>query len=138
MKHNWIPLKRVGQIEFESPIDGYVESGLLVEEPELHDDEIGYKAYRLYGGDGTTVYTENDRVDDVLCDEECIYEGLNVIGLSFDQFVRIFGPPNEGPEVFEMSDGPQEVYQFDDHGAQVWFEDGSVVTVICSALLEED
>lgn len=133
MNYDWIPLTRLGPFEFRGDIRRLVESCIVIP-LKSNDDSTGWDTYG-YGKDAETrVHIENDLIVTVACYERCILHGRNLIGLEFDSAKQLIGcGHDEVPDIIEIDDEPQEVYEFDDAGAQVWVKDGKVITVFCSA-----
>ena len=79
-KNIWTPNVGVGPIKFGTPVSEYVESGLLarnVYPPELG----GTDWYASQDGDPVVIVDENGAVDIVLCENEFLYRGRDLIGM---------------------------------------------------------
>ena len=139
MSHNWIPLRRVGCFEFGSGIADCIGTHHLVEIPEEYNETVGWKVYRSPGDDNIRIFSENGEVVSVACYDECLYQGVNLIGLSLEEFVQVVGSqPLAQPDTILVDDGPQKVFEFDDVEAQVWVKDEKVVTVFCGTRDEHE
>ncbi|MDO4959985.1 MAG: hypothetical protein Q4E68_12130 [Prevotellaceae bacterium] len=88
--------------------------------------------------DRVTVWCENDIIDSICCAETCIYEGVNLIGMKFNEFLNRFhfSPNNEDIiwlEGYDEKKGQnQHVYDFDNEGLQIWVWRNRIRTVIIS------
>lgn len=129
MQHDWVPLKRVGLLDFDASIAPFVEDRTLVY--DYADDVLGGVNYS-YDGDAVSVDVEDGRIVAVMCFEQCLLNDTNLIGLDFDTVEKLLGcPPDGRPDVIEIDDEPELVYDFDEVGAQVWVRNGRVVVITC-------
>jgi len=130
------PLVAVGSFEFVTPIKRYVEQFPFIHEVEQDDD---YEVYSLETP-LVEIYVEEGRIESVVCREECLYKGMNIIGMSIDQFIsnydaEYFGEIDELD--FEEDDTPQYVYDFDSLGLLIWVKNDLIITVTASKRMEE-
>jgi hypothetical protein len=88
---------------------------------------------------------DNDKgeIEDIICDENCIYKGRNIIGMTIEEFIshtaeKYYGEVDVAD--FEDDDIPQYIYEFEDIGLQVWEKGkaGKIVTVIVSLPYAEE
>lgn len=127
----WIPLKKVGTFTFGSSIEDYIEKYSLMHIPEEYNEAVDWAVYKINEND--RVYAEGGRVVSVSCSSRCLYKKKNLIGISIDQIPLILGTTHDTVETEELSDGPQQVYEFDQLGLQLWVRKGRVVTAIFNA-----
>ncbi len=129
MKHDWIPLHRVGLLEFGTSIDRFIENGTATAIDT--DDSTGWLTF-AYDDDSIRVHVEDRRIVSVACYEDCLFNETNLIGIDFESIVKLLGyTPDGSPDVIFIDDEPQQVYEFEKLGAQVWVKDGRVTTVFC-------
>ncbi len=85
------------------------------------------------------LYVENEIIQSISCNEECLFKGRNIIGMSIDDFVNFYGiePVGELDKLYVNDNETQDVYEFDDIGLQVWCSNDTIVTVIASMNEEE-
>lgn len=127
----WIPVKQVGPFIFGSPIEDYVEKYRLAHIPEEYNEVVGWVVYKINEVD--RVYAEEGRIVSVSCSSKCNYNGRDLIGTPIDLLPSILGTTHNSLETEELSDGPQQVYDFDQLGLQLWVREGEVVTAIFNA-----
>ncbi|MCP4350392.1 MAG: hypothetical protein GY795_33405 [Desulfobacterales bacterium] len=133
----WIPLKSVGQFVFGTPIDEYYKKFSLKPIPEEYYEGVGWEVFGISGED-LRLYFEKGRLKAVLCKESCLYRGMNLIGMAIEEVTDML---NEEPDIMEpeeLSDGWQEVYDFENLGLQLWVKKGTVVTAICSDICSDE
>lgn len=131
------PFIKVGEFELDTSIDRYLESYQF---QKTDKDESGYESYIL-DQPSLSLFCEEDTIVSISCDDELLYKGRNLIGISIDEFISIVGMSNDG-EIDELNfedDGiPQLVYEFDEIGLQVWTKKGIIITIIASNYIEDD
>ena len=132
----WVPLERIGPFIFGSMIDKYCEKYELNLSPEEYNEKVGWEVYK--GGDDIRIYLEMGRIESVSCSATFNYQGINIIGKPVDKAIDLINRKPDNIEIEELFEGPQEVYNFDPVGLQVWVKNGLVVTVICSGPYGED
>ena len=124
------PWQSVGIFKFDDNIINYQQ--------ELSDwylspkDEYGVEHYHL-NDDSRMMSVRNGKIGSIFCYETLIYQGVNLIGLTIDEFKRITQSDYVGDvDVLDFEDDgyPQSVYEFEDIGAQVWEKQGKIVTII--------
>lgn len=88
--------------------------------------------------DGVDVWCKNNIIESICCKKNCIYEGVNLIDMKFDDFLNRFHffPIDEDVIWLEGRDGKngqnQHVYDFDKEGLQIWVWRNKIRTVIIS------
>ena len=130
----WIPEKGLGPFLIGVKIKNYIHKFDL----ELVSDEMkdgdDWNAYRIKGRDDIRIYSVDSKVESILCEEYCFYEGKNLIGITVEQLINELNTePNEKVDEIELDDGIHYVYDFDEYGCQVWVKDNIIVTFICGA-----
>ncbi len=135
--YDWIPLTRVGKFIFNTVVQKYVDQGLLEKMPD-DQDATGWQTYGVPGG-SLRVHVEDNRIISIACYDECILNGYNLIGMTFDDAKNVLEiQPSEDVDIIDIGDTRQEVFEFDDLEAQLWVEKGKVVTVFCGPRFEEE
>lgn len=133
----FIPLERVGEFDLNTQISDYTEKFDFKYSPI--DESTEWETYSLEN-DGISLYVEDDKIISIVCDEECIYKGRNIIGMNIDEFINSYDvePIGEVDKLYVNENETQDVYEFDDIGLQVWCKNSIIVTVIASAFADED
>ena|GEM_PF-676115 len=128
------PLQGIGSFPLGGAIEPLINKLGLIELPEESKDATGWIAYTMPGQD-IRIYSEDDKIVSVACYEDCWYKGRNLIGSAFQDVVRLLGPAtlSDEPNVVEIDDEEQVVYEIENANVQLWVRDGIVVTVICYA-----
>lgn len=126
----FIPWQSVGIFKFDDDIVNYQDK--LTDwwfEPK---DEYGVKHYHL-NDDTRMISIRDGKIGSIFCYETLIYQSVNLIGLTIDEFKAVTGADYVGDvDVldFEYDGYPQSVYEFESIGAQVWEKQGKIVTII--------
>ena len=129
MQHDWVPLKRVGPLELDGSIARFVADRTVVYYEA--DDATGWVDYS-YDGDAIMVHVEDGSIVAVTCYQQCLLNGTNLIGLDYETVEKLLGCPTaSSPDVIEIDDEPELVYDFDQVGANVWVRNGRVVSITC-------
>jgi hypothetical protein len=133
-----IPFKYVGDFKINSKISNYFN--LYEFEIFPKDGEYDSEKYNIYNP-SISLFVENEIIESICCDEECLYKERNLIGMSIDEFIshtgeKYYGEIDEAD--FEEDNIPQYIYEFEDIGLQVWTKNDIVVTVIASTAYEDD
>jgi len=134
------PLEGIGDFR----IGSNVRSVLQEYKYELSEDEYntGQDTY-IFRTLGISLFVnkESGLIESVLSDEECLFKGMNIIGMSLNSFIIHVESEYVGiPDCLDFQeDGiPQYVYEFEDLGLQVWTKNDIVVTVIATKYDEEE
>lgn len=132
------PFECVGEFRFNTKISCYLnkyEFDILLKEKEYQSNHYTLKEQEV------TLFVEENIIDSICCNEECLYKGRNLIGMTIEEFVSHTGEKYYG-EIdkadFEDDNIPQYIYEFDDIGLQVWVKNNKIVTVIASAYIEDE
>lgn len=133
----FIPLERVGEFDLNAQISDYTEKFNFKYSPA--DESTDWETYSLEN-EGISLYVEENKIISIVCDEECLYKGRNIIGMNIDEFINSYdvNPIGEIDELYVNENETQNIYEFDDIGLQVWCRDDEIVTVIVSAFTDED
>ncbi len=133
----FIPLERVGEFELNTGICGYIENFNFKYSPI--DESTEWETYSLENEE-ISLYVEDGKIVSIVCNEECLYKGRNIIGMNIDEFINFYDakPIGEIDKLYVNENETQDVYEFDDIGLQVWCKDDIIVTVIASAFTDED
>ena len=79
-----------------------------------------------------TLFVLNKKIDFIGCYEELLYKGVNLIGLSVQQFSNhIQDDYSEEDKLFVNEEGEEQyVYEFDKVGLQIWTK-GKLGVIVC-------
>lgn len=138
MKLEWIPLHRVGPFMFGRSINEYRVQYDLHPVPEEYNEKVAWDVYALSADNEIRIYCEKGVISSVSCENWCIYQGENIISLSLDEVFARFGEQPDAVEIIELSEGPQDVYDFDELGLQLWLKHGKVVAALCSGPCDDN
>ena len=115
-------------------------------EKHLHLDHVISDIEFYYSYEFTdlkiNVWVENDKIETVRCDAECYFQGKNLIGMLYDDFLSLVKqePSNKDICYVPVSRDRgqnQNVYDFDDLGLQVWVWRNKIRTILISNYEEE-
>jgi hypothetical protein len=145
MKMNLVPFKKVGKFVLGESIDLYKDRyNLVLEDDGFEDDSTGLITYNLESPDTSPcVDKENKTIRFIMCNEELFFKGRNLIGLTIEEFMS-HTRENYIGEVdiidFEEDEIPQNVYEFENLGLQVWEkgEKGKIITIIVNQRFIEE
>jgi len=137
MINYFIPLERVGEFELDTDIKNYKKIFNFEYTPA--DESTGWETFSLEN-EGISLYVEDNKIVSIVCDEECLYKGRNIINMDINEFMNFYGvnPVGEIDKLYVNDNDTQDVYEFDDIGLQVWCENDKIVTVIASAYIEDE
>ena len=127
-----IPNKSVGHFIVGDSIDKYLSYPHRFEKGEGDYFSDSYTFYEQK----VVIWTEKDIIATICCDEECFWEGYNLIKMPFDEFLERYQlKPDNSESIYLLVNGRgqnQMVYDFDDVGLQVWVWRKRIVTVLVS------
>ena len=128
-----IPNKSVGPFVIGDSIDRYLS---YPHTSKRHNEEsFSYDSY-VFDEYKITVWVENNLIETICCDEECFWEGHNLIKMPFDEFLERYQLKPDSSESIYLSvygrGQNQMVYVFDDAGLQIWVWRKRIVTVLVS------
>ncbi len=97
-------------------------------------DNMPYDAY-IFDDIGVVLWTEPDgEIDIITCSLNCVWEGNNIIGMNFDDFLLIYEDEAGSPEFLEAKEwvGGLEmlVYEYEDLGFQLMVIMGTIISVV--------
>ena len=134
----WIPLIGFGPLKFQESVEPYLQQEILVPF-EFNDglsDSTGWDNYS-YFDDDTLVYVKSGRIISIACYRHCVLRGCDLIGSDYETVKETIGSEPEGdPDIEELIDEVQEVFDFGEAGALVWVKDGVVVSIDVSGHAE--
>ena len=130
MRLELFPLKSVGQFKFGNHIQCYTS---LLKDFKCDDpDEVGYVHYED-PDESFFITVKDNRIDSIFCYKELWFRGVNLIGVSIEEFQKITESSFVGEidELHVEDDSiPQLVYQFEELGLQVWERNKVIVTIV--------
>lgn len=132
IKWNLKPLSSLGPFCFGATISSYIDEYELKRIESEECDSVGWQVYGIEGHD-VRINAEGSAIVSIAVYEECVHEGVNLIGMSLDELREHWGGlPEEYDEVcVDDEKGFQKVYDLDELSLQFWIdESGKVVTVI--------
>lgn len=134
-----IPQVSVGNIKLDDSIENYPDRALEF------SDEVGEDAYSCFAFKNTPVQAfvnSEGRIETIRCETECIWQGQNLIGLSYAEFILLYPEEPDGTDTIavdsESGEQQHEVYDYDDLGLQVWVHDGTITLTMASSFPEEE
>jgi len=99
-------------------------------DPDIYDDyEIKIHGYNI------ELWCNNGQIVDICCRESCIYNGIELINMKFEDFLNIIKeePLNHDICYIPFRDNwgqNQHVYVFEKFGLQVWVWRGKIRTIV--------
>jgi hypothetical protein len=136
MEHfDLVPKISVGPFVIGTSINDYL-SMPLCEIVNEFDDGVDWKGFDLIGS-GIRIYFENEILISVSCDEECYYNGLNLIGMDYQEFKSIVQAEPVGFSEEDLDDGIRLIYDYDSLELLVYVKDGQVILISCSGPFNE-
>lgn len=136
---DWVPLVSVGPIGFDVPAQPLIKAHDLkkVDEYSVEGTDESWSVYALPVG-GTRIYVgdKKQQIESVGCNDDLIYRGRSLFGLTLDEIRSILGPEDEIGE--ELCDPPQIPVEFEEYSLQLWFQDGVVISGSVQGPIEED
>jgi hypothetical protein len=107
-----------------------------VQKLESESDDY-WDAYKETSNDDIRIYTENGAITCVGAYKYFYYENKNLIGLPFQELLRVLKVPYDHSEIQDVLEEKQTVYRFDGLSLVVWVRGERVVTVQCSERVED-
>ena len=99
-------------------------------DPDRYDDyEIEIHGYNI------ELWCADGHIDDICCRESCVYNGIELIRMKFEDFLNIIDEKPCSHEIYYIPckdnwGQNQHVYVFDKSGLQVWVWRGKIRTII--------
>ena len=133
MVNYFIPLKRVGDFELNAQISNYADKYNF--KHSSIDKSTGWETYSLVN-EGISLYVEDGKIVSIVCIEECLYQGRNIIGMNINEFIGFYDikPVGEIDQLYVNDYETQNVYEFDYIGLQIWCKEDTIVTAISSLI----
>ena len=128
LDYTWVPTKSIGQIKIGSPVQPYVQDGLIAPAEDVSD--LGQ--YLSDANETVLVEVDGDgNVESVLLNRECLYKGRNLIGMTLDEVSALLNaPPDEVADPFAVDEGGLETpAYFEAFGLTLGLRGGLVRTV---------
>lgn len=125
-----IPLKRVGPFIFDSHFDHYSFLN-LIEIEEEYLPVVNWNVFTIEKKD-IRIYFENNLLVAISCDDECFYNGKNLIGLSFEELKSVLMIEPDAFDEEDLDDGIRQVYNFNSLELVVYVEEDKVISISAS------
>jgi hypothetical protein len=131
-------LHGVGDFVIGNPIRLYLEKFSF----EIYPKEGKYDCIKyVIKNPVISLFVEEGMINSISCEEECLYKGRNLIGISIEEFISHTGFTHEeeiDELIFEEDNIPQYVYEFDEVGLQVWVKMEKIVVIIVGEYFENE
>lgn len=115
-----IPFKQVGVFVLGQEIIQYLDE-FEFEVHDLSEDQVAPSINYIFFNPEMTLFVLDKKIDFIGCYEELLYKGVNLIGLSVQQFSDyIEDDYSDEDKLFVNEEEEQYVYEFDKIGSQVW------------------
>lgn len=128
INYQWVPNDRIGPFAFGTLANQYIEHYGLIPVPEEYNQKVDWIVYKTNTDD--RIYVEDKKIVSVSCSSTCIYKENELIGQPVDKILEYLNCEPDSIESAELSEGFQEIYEFDQLGLQLWVKDGIVITAI--------
>ncbi|MEP3476373.1 MAG: hypothetical protein ABJN57_09160 [Hyphomicrobiales bacterium] len=125
----WIPHVGLGPFKYETSVQEYMSEFDLILEKEENKKDYDWDTYNIIGTD-KCIWTEDDIIMSIRCDDQFNYNEKNLIGMTEDElFSHMKGQSYEmGIDVL-YDDGTQQTpFEYNDLGLSVWTENRIVVS----------
>jgi hypothetical protein len=132
-KNSWNlePFLRVGVFEFGKSVAPYVDAyNLIPWEEGQSEDAFQYDI----SGTESYISTDNGKIVTVSCRDECNYAGKNLLGKTLDEIESIL----QKEAAFDENIMGQDIYEFDDLGLTIWFQENVAKSIDCSIYIDPD
>ncbi|GAA4835071.1 hypothetical protein [Algivirga pacifica] len=135
MNIEFIPNKGIEPLYFGKSIKDILkkyelESYTFREKGSEYDNDLHMYTFKKLNS--FTVFCEEDQcISSIICQQKCLYKGQNLIGLSDDQIVELFGKPDntDSQQVDNPPELPQIIFYYENFGMDIWFKYGLTVSV---------
>lgn len=134
-----LPHISVADIKFGDKIELYANRH------HEYSDEINGDVYEAYTFSDVpvTAYVELGLIESIRCTEECIWNGTNIIGLTYEEFKKLYSNDPDAIESLSVMqenglDQEQEAYDYDELGIQLWVYENKIVTVMAASIPHSD
>lgn len=125
----WTPNIGLGPFKYETSVKEYMSDFEFVFEEEENKKDYDLDTYNIVGTD-KCLFTEDDKIIAIRCDDQFNYSGKNLIGMTEEQFISHMRkqPDEMGIDVL-FDDGTQQTpFEYNDLGLEVWTENRIVVS----------
>jgi hypothetical protein len=138
---DWNPLVSVGPFKFGESAILFIQEYNL-QELEKPFQEADWNSYEFTDCE-TRIYTNEDsEIERIGCFDNIYYEGQNLFGLTLEGVQNIFGKADKIGEIIEydIEDDKFEAFpmEFERFGAQIWFENSIVDSVMTHGFLDNN
>lgn len=131
----WVPNERIGPLVFAKPMSDFIERLKLRLETDDAIPGIEPTVYYDVPGMDKIVYEDDGLLESVISDDIIIYKGINLIGMTESQILKLLGQDPTDTDEFDFADeeggAPNRVFTFDELGLQVWCLEDRVYSVTC-------
>jgi len=133
----WIPNKSFGSIVLGDDINKYRTELNLQRIEDIGENEDNFSYYLL--GFDVSIDTEDGKVSSVSVRDECIYKGINIIGMKITELADLLGCFDyQVEEGIVHDDGDiRTPVHFDKFGLQAWFSCNVLVTASIADYTED-
>lgn len=107
------------------------------------ENENEYDDYYFPEEKVNLLVNEENKIETILCTEECYWAGINLIKLPYEHFLAMvnYRKPNEEDLLYVLVSSNrgqnQKVYTFDEFGLMLWAWRGKIVTVYINDFREK-
>lgn len=125
------PNVSVGEFVLGDSIENYLHLEYRLDKRE---NMFSYDRY-VFEDEGLILWVDIlGNIERITCSLSCIWEGRNIVGMDFDEFLSVYEDEAGSPELLETRDvpgGPEvQVYGFEDVGFDLMVTGGSIATVM--------
>jgi hypothetical protein len=97
-------------------------------------DDVSWDEYDFYGGQLEVYVDKKERtVESICCRKNCYLDDINLIGLSYDEFLQRFGLKEkeiQHEEIWMSNTEKQSVYEIEDLSLQLWVDHDNVIKTV--------
>ncbi len=127
-----VPQVSIGEIKLQDDIENYADRQFEYTNFIL---KIPYHCYPFCQNPVLAYVDENGRIESVHCEVECLWRGVNLIGINIEDFENLAAQSHscEVDHIWlatENGEQLQDVYEYDELGLQIWVFGAAIVTVI--------
>lgn len=127
------PFSKVGIFRFDSNIEEYLKNNMY---NVVYGEELTTLDSYYFEKAELTIFVDHAtrKIDSILCEDQCIYNDVDLIGMNVQEFFVFSDTSNKiEPEIInEDSDCPKLIYDFETLGLEVWVEDDIITSIIAS------
>lgn len=121
MKNELSLNKAYGEFVLGVSVDDYLQKRhtKLIYEEKTYTNEC-----YVFEDDGIEVWCNDGVINTIRCEINCFYNGFNLIGMKYDDFLSYFQwQPSSEDVIYLLNNGRgqnQHVYEFGEEGLQIW------------------